>query len=509
MEMKTGVASHVDLPGTPQQEQGPSHHQNKEPDGAIVDVESGSKAEQKDRRHEEDWLFSEGAAWNFREIMQLKRVLVIAFLGLIYASWHPMTLLNMANEGGVTWISSLPISISVAFGTFLVMSLVCFIAYRIIRGDKHNWWWLLCSVFCGLTYLTECLTIAKTSPTFYAPFVSGMFLFAVLFLTPGKRTKYTVQSCALIYFSVVPLIVCRSFLPPLFCITDSIDPLVSSSVYPLIVSAYEGAYLPLVFYVWNFSSRRDCPELSLSFQVGLFHALGEAMFCGGLIQGVYRLSGAQLTRYVAVAIFGRCFGKLANRSGFWECTMSRLWPNKMNAHRDLIGRHAHGQYCYCFLFVALMALCGFAMFLFQAFSGRHAPTPFTNVSLYMALLTNAFMALLTEIGVAALTFAQRRQVVSRSGVGAMTLWESFWAMHQAGMQPYCTTLRGLFDPRHAAERTFEQRVREPGVTAAAHFLIRLTQKDCVIIATVIFAFGSGPYSQAIGVMMTSGTAPCG
>merc|ERR1711971_999594 len=225
--------------------------------------------EQKDRRHEEDWLFSEGAAWNFREIMQLKRVLVIAFLGLIYASWHPMTLLNMANEGGVTWISSLPISISVAFGTFLVM------------------------------------------------------------------------------------------------------------------------------------------------------------------------------------------------------------------------------------------------FLFQAFSGRHAPTPFTNVSLYMALLTNAFMALLTEIGVAALTFAQRRQVVSRSGVGAMTLWESFWAMHQAGMQPYCTTLRGLFDPRHAAERTFEQRVREPGVTAAAHFLIRLTQKDCVIIATVIFAFGSGPYSQAIGVMMTSGTAPCG
>jgi len=303
---------------------------------------------------------------------------------------------------------------------------------------------------------------------FFAPLISFCAGLLVIGLCPGRRNKFSAQWMAIIGFSVLPFIFSRDFLPPLLCITDSISPVISSCIYPLLLSIYEGVYLPLIFWVWHFDSRRDTPYLGLSFQLAQFNAFSEALFCGGLIAMVHRYSEAELPRIAGVAILGRCFGgKLLNRSGFWEYCGSCIWCNSMTSQRDLIGRHAHAQYLFSIVFVMLLAIGAFSILSFEAFTGRQVSAPYTKPAFWIVLLSNAFMSVLTELCVAALTFVQRRQAVA-STAGAQTFVQTFMAMHRSGMQPYTTTFRGIFGLGPAAERSFEAFDPESEVSDRCH-----------------------------------------
>jgi len=212
---------------------------------------------------------------------------------------------------------------------------------------------------------------------------------------------------------------------------------------------------------------------------------------------------------VGTAILGRCFGgKFLNRCGFWEYCFRRIWPNFMTSQRDLIGRHAHAQYFFNIVFVMLLSIGAFSILAFEAFTGRQVSTPYTKTSCWIALLSNAFMSVLTEFCVTALTFVQRRQAIA-SNAGSQSFLHTFMAMHLPGMQPYSITFRGMFGFGPAAERSFETLIQEPAITDRCHCVMGLTPEEITSIAIILFAFSTGPQIQALKLIHQSDTDICG
>jgi len=229
--------------------------------------------------------------WDF---LSPTRLFGISALGLL-AGFNPIAAIS------ITFMPSDEVvvlrSVHAGVNTFMMYSLASFCLFCVAKGDKHNWGCLFCSAVAGISYFTECITIARESGTVISPTLSGAVTLMVLSVCPGRRNCFGAVTGVCFYFSILPFVLCRIFLPTLFCLADGVNPLISSLIYPILLSMYECLYLPAIFYMWNIRSRRDCPGLGLTCQLALFNAFSEALFFGGLVQMAHRYSEAQLLRF--------------------------------------------------------------------------------------------------------------------------------------------------------------------------------------------------------------------
>merc|ERR1711971_1122739 len=233
---------------------------------------------------------------------------------------------------------------------------------------------------------------------------------AIVACHQGGRKKFTfVILCSLFMFQW-PVFFAVRLLPGMLCLTDLVDPLLSVAVYPTLATTYELVYMFLIPKIWNSQCRRDTPELGLHFVLALIHCSSESLFFSGLVLISRRYSQSRLPLYYAFSILYRFCSKLFDRSGLSHYLLQNCCgPNRIDAHRDLMHRHASCQSWYGVMFVLMLLPNGIGLWAVESVTGEDLGTAYTKGSFWIACVGAAIGGVLLELCVARLTWWQRRE----------------------------------------------------------------------------------------------------
>jgi len=443
-------------------------------------------------------LYGEGAAWGPRDFVNLFFLAPWALFTFVFSFMSPFLAMAQGEDSMVAWV---PFAMSVSIGNLLLFFGIAWCCFCLIKGDKHYARVTVLVVFNSVVCGVE-IVVRRKVPMLYAG-ASAILMAGLLLKHPGRRRKFALRTIGMFVAFELPLLSIRRFVPPLLCVADGITPLVTSFVYPMITTLYEGLYVPVIFYMWKSKWRRsDTPELALHFQLTIIMASSEALFYGGLVQMIHRYPEAMLPRYTGVSIISRCFGRLLDRSGATHWAASCCFSNQMDANRDLIGRHSNAQYMYGLLIVIMMAASGLMMHVVEVILGEQFHTVYTQPVFWYVMVGSVAMGFGTELCIAALSWWHRREMPDRS-----TYAQTFLTMHTPGRQPYFSTLRSLFG--RPSDRSFENGIREREITDTVHPILNLLSPEKMVLLTAVcLSFAIGPLAQSNGFISDPDSANC-